>query len=128
MDVGDPSNFGRMTELYDQSWDEITNDISGYSFNDAETKKVMKEVHQKYGYVLDPHGAVGYLGLKRQLERSGGTGVFLETAHPAKFIDTVTEVNGEIEIPERLSAYLDKTKNSILLKNEFNALKAYLLS
>lgn len=127
MDVGDPSNFGRMTEIYGQSWDQITNDISGYSFNDDDTKGVMKEVHKKYGYVLDPHGAIGYLGLKKQLERSGGTGVFLETAHPAKFIDTVTEVIGKIEIPERLSAYLKKEKKSHLVKNEFNELKSYLI-
>ncbi|MEM1406601.1 MAG: threonine synthase [Bacteroidota bacterium] len=127
MDVGDPSNFGRMTEIYGQSWDQITNDISGYGFNDDDTKGVMKEVHKKYGYVLDPHGAIGYLGLKKQLERSGGTGVFLETAHPAKFIDTVTEVIGKIEIPERLSAYLKKEKKSHLVKNEFNELKSYLI-
>ncbi|MEM9392130.1 MAG: threonine synthase, partial [Bacteroidota bacterium] len=101
--------------------------ISGYSFNDDDTKGVMKEVHKKYGYVLDPHGAIGYSGLKKQLERSGGTGVFLETAHPAKFIDTVTEVIGKIEIPERLSAYLKKEKKSHLVKNEFNELKSYLI-
>lgn len=127
MDVGDPSNFGRMTELYDQSWEQITNDISGYSFNDDETKAVMKAVHEKYRYVLDPHGAVGYLGLKAELEQTGGTGVFLETAHPAKFIDTVEEVIGKIEIPKRLSAYLEKEKKSILMKNEYDELKRYLI-
>ena len=127
MDVGDPSNFGRMTEIYGQSWDQITNDISGYSFNDDNTKKVMKEVHEKYRYVLDPHGAIGYLGVRKQLQKSGGTGVFLETAHPAKFIDTVTEVIGEIEIPARLSSYLKKEKKSHLVKNEFNELKSYLI-
>ncbi|MEM8567393.1 MAG: threonine synthase, partial [Bacteroidota bacterium] len=127
MDVGDPSNFGRMTEIYGQSWDQITNDISGYSFTDAQTKSIMKEVHQNFGYVLDPHGAVGYLGLKVQLEKTGGTGVFLETAHPAKFRDTVNEVIGEIEIPERLLTYLEKEKKSHLIKNEFNELKNYLM-
>ncbi|MEM6525328.1 MAG: threonine synthase [Bacteroidota bacterium] len=128
MDVGNPSNFGRMTEIYGQSWYEITKDISGYSFTDAETKDIMKKVHQDFGYVLDPHGAVGYLGLRKQLEKSGGTGVFLETAHPAKFIDTVNDVIGTIEIPERLSAYLENEKKSHLIKNKFNELRSYLMN
>lgn len=127
MDVGDPSNFGRMTELYEHSWEEITKDISGYSFTDSETKSIMKEVHHKYGYVLDPHGAVGYLGLLANLEK-GVTGVFLETAHPAKFISTVEEVIGKIDIPERLAAYLDLEKQSTLMKNEFDEFKSYLFN
>ncbi len=126
MDVGDPSNFGRMTELYGQSWEQMTDDVAGYSFTDDETRVVMKEVYDTHGYVLDPHGAIGYLGLKSHLKKVGGTGVFLETAHPAKFIDTVTEVIGEIEIPKRLEAYLHMEKKSVLMKNEFDELKEYL--
>lgn len=127
MDVGNPSNFGRMTELYGQSWENLTKDIAGFSYTDEATKMVMNKVYDHYNYVLDPHGAVGYLGLQQYLEKNGGTGVFLETAHPAKFIDTVTEVIGEIEIPERLRTYLDKEKVSIPISNSFEALKDYLL-
>lgn len=127
MDVGNPSNFGRMTELYNQSWDGITKDITGYSFLDGETKTAMKKVFDYKGYVLDPHGAVGYLGLKKYLKQKDYLGVFLETAHPAKFLDTVNEVIGEIEIPERLAAYLDKTKVSIPIDNDYDALKEILV-
>ena len=127
MDVGNPSNFGRMTELYGQSWEKLTDDIAGFSYNDDETKTAMKEVYEQYNYVLDPHGAVGYLGLTEYLKNNNGTGVFLETAHPAKFIDTVTEVIGDIEIPERLSVYLEKEKESTLISNSYEALRACLL-
>ncbi|MEQ8242873.1 threonine synthase [Fulvivirga sp.] len=126
MDVGNPSNFGRMTELYKQSWDDITKDITGYSFYDGETKAAMKKVFDEKGYVLDPHGAVGYLGLKKYLKQNDYLGVFLETAHPAKFLDTVNEVIGEIEIPERLEAYLHKTKVSIPIDNDYEVLKTIL--
>ena len=126
MDVGNPSNFGRMTEIYGQSWDNITKDITGYSFLDGETKAAMKKVFDEKGYIMDPHGAVGYLGLKKYLKQKDYLGVFLETAHPAKFLDTVNEVIGEIEIPERLEAYLHKTKVSVPLENNYGALKAFL--
>jgi threonine synthase len=126
MDVGNPSNFGRMTELYNQSWDSITKDITGYSFLDGETKAAMKKVFDEKGYILDPHGAVGYLGLKKYLKQKDYLGVFLETAHPAKFLDTVNEVIGEIEIPERLAAYLDKIKVSIPIASDYEALKEVL--
>ncbi|MTI40993.1 threonine synthase [Fulvivirga lutimaris] len=127
MDVGNPSNFGRMTELYQQSWDGITKDITGYSFLDGETKTAMKKVFDEKGYILDPHGAVGYLGLKSYMKNHDCIGVFLETAHPAKFLDTVNEVIGEVEIPERLAAYLDKTKVSIPIANDYEALKEILV-
>lgn len=126
MDVGNPSNFGRMTELYHQSWDDITKDITGYSFYDGETKAAMKKVFDEKGYILDPHGAVGYLGLKKYLKQNDYLGVFLETAHPAKFLDTVNDVIGEIEIPERLAAYLDKTKVSVPMDNNYEVLKSIL--
>ncbi|MDH5366426.1 MAG: threonine synthase [Cyclobacteriaceae bacterium] len=126
MDVGDPSNFPRMTALHKNSWETICQEITGYSFTDGETKEAMKMVFDKYGYVLDPHGAVGYLGLQAYLDKNGGTGVFLETAHPGKFADTVEEVIGSVEIPERLGAYLNKEKNSIEMSNQFEGLKDYL--
>ena len=77
--------------------------------------------------MLDPHGAVGYLGLKKYLKQKDYTGVFLETAHPAKFLDTVNEVIGDVEIPERLEAYLHKTKKSIEIDNNYEALKEMLI-
>jgi threonine synthase len=126
MDVGNPSNFGRMTELYDQSWEQMITDIVGCSFSDMQTKDIMTEVNTKYDYVLDPHGAIGYLGLQKHLGKHE-TGVFLETAHPAKFLDTVNEVIGEVEIPERLKAYLNKKKVSISVGKDYHDLKDYLL-
>ena len=126
MDVGNPSNFGRMTELYGQSWEKIIKSIQGFSATDKQTKVAMKKVFDEYGYILDPHGAVGYLGLQHQL-KEGALGVFLETAHPAKFLDTVHEVIGEVEIPQRLSDYLDKKKVSIEIRSDFSEFKEFLL-
>jgi threonine synthase len=126
MDVGNPSNFGRMTELYDQSWEQMIADITGCSFSDTQTRAIMKEVYAQHNYVLDPHGAIGYLGLQKHL-RKPETGVFLETAHPAKFLDTVNEVVREVKIPERLRVYLDKKKVIISVDNNFQELKDYLL-
>ena len=129
MDVGNPSNFARMTELYGSSWDKITKDVAGFSFLDGETKAAMKKVYDNSSYVMDPHGAVGYLGLKSFLKKNNDhVGVFLETAHPAKFLDTVNEVIGEIEIPERLKSYLNKTKQSIELDNNYQNLVDFLKS
>ena len=127
MDVGDPSNFPRIMSLHHNSWDKITQEITGYSFTDSETKEIMKTVFDTYGYVMDPHGAVGYLGLQAYLSKNGGTGVFLETAHPGKFADTVEEVIGSVEIPERLGAYLNKKKSSIEMDCQFEELKEFLL-
>lgn len=127
MDVGNPSNFGRMTELYGHSWEKISQTVKGFTATDEETKVAMKQVFDDYGYVLDPHGAVGYLGLKQYLKDAKQVGVFLETAHPAKFLDTVNEVIGEVAIPERLAAYLEKEKVSIEMSSDFEGLKEYLI-
>ncbi|MBL3654750.1 threonine synthase [Fulvivirga sediminis] len=127
MDVGNPSNFYRLQELYGKSWDKITAEIKGYSFTDEETKKAMKEVFDETGYVMDPHGAVGYLGLKNYLlQNEKATGLFLETAHPAKFKDTVEEVIGAVTIPERLAKYADKEKKSRQITSDFEEFKNYL--
>ncbi|UII28034.1 threonine synthase [Fulvivirga maritima] len=129
MDVGNPSNFYRLQELYDKNWDDITAEIKGFSFTDEETKKAMKEVFNETGYVMDPHGAVGYLGLKNYLlQDEQATGLFLETAHPAKFKDTVEEVIGEVDIPERLAKYADKEKKSELMSSDYEEFKNYLQS
>ena len=127
MDVGNPSNFYRMLELYDNDLARMRNDISGFSFTDEQTRKAMKSVYEEHSYTLDPHGAVGYLGLKQYLRYNDATGVFLETAHPAKFKDVVDQVIGNVEVPERLARCMDKEKKSIEVSNKFEELKAFLL-
>lgn len=103
MDVGDPSNFARILDLYGNDHARITSLISGTTYSDGLIAKTMEECFKDTGYILDPHGAVGYRALKQSL-RPGETGVFLETAHPAKFKDTVeAHIGCEVEIPSRLA-------------------------
>jgi len=128
MDVGDPSNFARILEMYEYDWERITRDILGYSFTDAETMKTMMDLYKRTGYILDPHGAVAYAGLKQYWIKNDVVGVFLETAHPAKFKDTVEEaLSLKIEIPETLKSTLKKKKLSIKMKNNFAHFKEFLL-
>jgi len=136
MDVGNPSNFARMLELYKNDPGKLgQNDVIGFSFDDEQTKATIKSVYEKFNYLLDPHGAIGYLGLSEFRRQETGvrslneiTGIFMETAHPAKFKDVVEEVIGEkIEIPERLQVCLQKEKQSTLLSNDFDELKDFLL-
>lgn len=131
MDVGNPSNFVRLLELYNGSLTSIQADISGASYTDEATRAAISNVYNSTGYVLDPHTAVGYLGLKDYFEKNNtdGVGVFLSTAHPAKFKEVVEEAIGkEVEIPERLRACLTREKKSVKLDNSFSRLKEYLLS
>lgn len=123
MDVGNPSNFSRMLELYKNNVKLMRRDIFGISFTDKQTKSAIKEVFEKYKYILDPHGAVAYLGLKKFIKENRGqkfNGIFLETAHPAKFSDKVA-------MPSRLKKCLNKRKKSVLLSNRFTDLKKFLL-
>lgn len=125
MDVGDPSNFVRMLNLFEHSHQKMTEIISGYSYTDNETRETIKKVYSEYGYILDPHGAVGYLGLKDYMENQEGTGIFLETAHPYKFKESV-----EPEISTSLPPVLtfdDAESKSISFENDFNKLKSFLL-
>ncbi len=127
MDVGDPSNFARILNLYNNDHTAIASEISGATYTDEEIAETLEEVYAKEGYLLDPHGACGFRALESAL-KPGETGVFLETAHPAKFKQTVEEIIGEeIEIPEKLETFLRGEKKSIALSNEFSAFKAYLL-
>ncbi|HXH17981.1 MAG TPA: threonine synthase [Chitinophagales bacterium] len=127
MDVGNPSNFARMLDVYGNDWNAMRHDIAGFRFTDEETKQTMREVFEKYGYLLDPHGAVGFSALKKYLNQNKASGIFLETAHPAKFPDVVEPViNGKVEIPERLAACLSKQKQSIRMDNSYEALKEFL--
>ncbi|MCF4102698.1 threonine synthase [Gillisia sp. M10.2A] len=129
MDVGNPSNFIRIMELFDKDFKVLKDHLSSYSFSDDLTKKAMKDVFEETGYVMDPHGAVGYLGLQEFLKKHlDYYGTFLETAHPVKFLETVESVIGsKLEIPPTINAILNKQKKSIGIK-DYTDLKAYLLS
>ena len=129
MDVGNPSNFYRILDIYNYDLKAIRQDIAGFSYSDDQTRQAIKKVYQEYNYVLDPHGAVGYLGVKEYLKKQSSQvqGIFLETAHPAKFIDVVQQlVSQNIEIPERLSSCMKKEKEAILLSKEYKEFKQYL--
>lgn len=128
MDVGNPSNFIRIQEIYKNEFSELKNNLSSYSFSDEETKKAMKEIYTNSGYIADPHGAVGYLGAKTYLEKHPNTHcVFLETAHPTKFLDVVEEVIDYNEnLPEQIKAVMDKEKVSIKI-DSYKELKTFLL-
>ena len=128
MDVGDPSNFARILDLYKSSHAEICNHISGATYSDDEIAATMKKCYEQTGYVLDPHGACGYQALKDNL-KEGETGVFLETAHPAKFkekVDAILSTN--IEIPTRLADFMKGKKQSLEMEANFAAFKQFLLN
>ena len=128
MDVGDPSNFARILALYENSHSAISSEISGVSYNDDEIRETVKEAYTRTGYLLDPHGACGYRALREMLA-DDEVGFFLETAHPAKFLNTVEEVIGEeVAIPEKLQHFMRGTKESVMMKPDFNSLKEFLLS
>ena len=128
MDVGSPSNFDRMMTLYRENHPRICEDLKGASFNDEQTKEAMQKVFENTGYILDPHGAVAYLGLKEKLDTENELGVFIETAHPAKFIDIVEEViETKVEIPDYLKACLTKEKSSIKMSANYQDFKNYLI-
>jgi threonine synthase len=128
MDVGNPSNFARMVDLYDNDLQAIRRDIWGCSFSDEETLRVMHDVEQHHGYVLDPHTAVGWQSFAKQNPPTT-QGIVLATANPAKFADTVARAIGiRPEMPERLAAYLDRTKKSIPFPNRFSDLQEFLLT
>jgi len=127
MDVGDPSNFARVYELYGKSHEAICADISGATYKDEQIAETIQEVKIETGYVCDPHGACGYRALKEGL-KEGEVGVFLETAHPAKFKDTVDCIlNDNIEIPAKLQAFMKGTKQSIPMTKDFADFKQYLM-
>ena len=128
MDVGDPSNFARILDLYGHSHEAISAEISGVSYNDEQIADTMRNCKKETGYLLDPHGACGYQALKDGL-KEGEVGVFLETAHPAKFLDTVQDILGEkVEIPEKLQEFMKGEKQSEPMTKSFADFKAYLMS
>ncbi len=128
MDVGDPSNFARVLDLYGHSHEAITAEISGATYSDEEIAETMKNTLNHSRYQLDPHGAVAYRALEELLQ-PGETGIFLETAHPAKFKETVEAITGkEVAVPERLQAFMAGEKKSLALPADFAAFKYLLLS
>lgn len=131
MDVGNPSNFARMLDLFQHDFNKLSEDIAGYAFSDDETRAAMRHVYASTEYILDPHGAIGYLGLIKYIEERGEdvTGIFLETAHPAKFKEVVDDTLGRsIDIPEPLQHFLQQTKKSIALKCDYTSFKDFLLN
>ena len=128
MDVGAPSNFARVLDLYGNSHAAICADISGATYTDEQIAETVKNVWQTHHYLLDPHGACGYRALAEGLKPSE-TGIFLETAHPAKFKDTVERIIGEeVEIPAKLQAFMKSKKQSVAMPKEFAAFKEYLMN
>jgi threonine synthase len=136
MDVGDPSNFARIINLYsennklspEETHKRITSLISGATYSDEQIKETMRHCYAETGYVLDPHGACGYRALEEQL-KPGEVGVFCETAHPAKFKEKVDDILGiDVEIPARLQAFMQGEKQSVAMSKDFEAFKKYLLT
>ncbi|ASZ13607.1 threonine synthase [Chitinophaga pendula] len=130
MDVSDPSNFVRILQLFGNDRSQLAAHFSSYAFTDEQTVATMEAVWQRYGYMLDPHGAVGYLGLQRYLRETGyaGTGIFLETAHPVKFADTApSSLQAHIETPARIQALYAQEKQATALPATYEALREWLL-
>ena len=129
MDVGNPSNFVRILEIFGNRFPELKNRLSAYTITDAETEATIKRIWEETGYLADPHGAVGYLALERYLQvHEGQKGIFLETAHPVKFPESVERITGQpIPIPEAVSAIMQQEKKSTLIGPDYEALKSYLL-
>ena len=135
MDVGDPSNFARIINLYSQNnkltpeatHHRITNLISGATYSDAQIREIMRQCYQETGYILDPHGATGYQALVDSLQ-PGEIGVFCETAHPAKFKEKVDDILGiDVEIPDRLAAFMKGEKQSVPMTKNFEDFKKFLM-
>lgn len=128
MDVGNPSNLVRIQELYGHSFEAARKDIKPYHFSDEQTRRTITDVYQRCQYILDPHGAVAYLGLSAYMENENVTGIFLETAHPSKFYQTVEqEIPVKVEIPQRLAISLELPKLTVEINNRPEDLKSFLM-
>ncbi len=131
MDVANPSNFVRILELFHHQFKDVKDRISSYSISDADTQTALKNVYTTYNYLMDPHGAVGYIGLKKYFAESGVNpeGIFLETAHPVKFYDVVEPViKQEVPIPVAIQSLMTKEKTSIKMSADYEDLKTLLLA
>jgi len=126
MDVGNPSNFIRIQELFNKNLTSLKKSFSSYSFSDDETKTMMKSIHDNFNYISEPHGAVGYLGLKKHGLKTNEFGIFLETAHPVKFLETVEEtLKVDVEIPSQIKQVMSKQKVATSIAN-YQELKIFL--
>ena len=127
MDVGNPSNFIRIQEMYNNDLEQFKKDFSSFTYTDAETLEAMKSIYKNDGYIAEPHGAVGYLGLKKELKNhANAIGIFLETAHPIKFLDVVEPaLNLKLPIPTQIESVLNKEKISVKIKT-YEEMKAFL--
>ena len=129
MDIGDPSNFARILEIHNGDWEAVKKSLAGYSFTDEETRTGMKDVIDRTGYLMEPHGTIGYMALKEYQKTNDVQGIVLETAHPAKFGEVVEPVIGrKVEIPERLQEFMNREKVATLIQPKFEELKAFLLA
>lgn len=130
MDVGNPSNFIRILELFKHEYPQVKSTVTSYSITDEETTDTLRNVFNQFNYLLDPHGAVAYAGLERyQQQHSGAKGIILETAHPVKFYDVVEPITGQkVVAPEIIQTILDKKKESVKLSPDYNSFKEFLLS
>ncbi len=130
MDVGDPSNFIRILEIFQHRFPAIKQQLSAYTVSDEETIETIKEVHEEFGYLMDPHGAVGFRALKQYLSQHlTDKGIFLETAHPVKFTDAVEQAIGKpVELPAFLASMMAKEKHTTSMSPSFIQLKDYLLT
>ena len=127
MDVGDPSNFARIYDLYHGDHALVSSLISGATYSDDQIRDTMRKCFSDNKYILDPHGACGFRALSEQLQ-TGEYGVFCETAHPAKFKETVeATIGAEVEIPERLAAFMKGKKQSVEMAKDFSSFKDFLM-
>jgi len=127
MDVGDPSNFVRIREMFENDHLRLSKMIQGFVADDEQTTAAVRDLHNKTGYTLDPHGAIGYLGCRQHL-REGETGIFLETAHPAKFRDVVEQAIGQsIDMPEYLREIQDKEKQAVQMSADYREFRRWLI-
>jgi threonine synthase len=129
MDVGNPSNFVRILEIFDQQIDDLKKLVSSESVSDDETRATLKKVKEEFNYLLDPHGAVGYYALEEYLQQHpGNKGMVVETAHPVKFFDVVEPIIGEpIAIPEVVKQQLQLEKKALVMENNSEALREFLM-
>ena len=130
MDVGDPSNFVRILELFNREFEALKNVVSSYSISDEETRETIVHVKNRYNYLLDPHGAVAYASVQRYLaQNKNDKAIFLETAHPIKFYDVVEPlINQKIEIPGSLSELMNRKKVSTKISTYYTEFKEFLLN
>ena len=129
MDVGNPSNFRRIENLFDQNWSSVKEVIVGYRYTDDQTCAAVKEVHDQHDYIIDPHGAVGFLAAQEYAQHHGDQKtVILETAHPAKFLPVMEPILGKIDVPDRLAVLSEKEKSAISMSIDFEPFKAWLRS